>query len=137
MKNKNLARYGNTHNRKTYGESAFNALLKGYIKTAADRGYPFALTRDEFKQITQMDCYYCGAPPSKVKKIKNGHGEYIYNGVDRVDNSKGYSLDNSVTCCNACNVAKNAVPMRIAEKMVEFKERGTGQFRLDDEEPDP
>ena len=28
-------------------------------------------------------------------------------GLDRVDNEKGYSIDNVVTCCEQCNVAKS------------------------------
>ena len=31
------------------------------------------------------------------------------NGVDRVDNTKGYSVDNSVPCCKFCNTAKHTM----------------------------
>lgn len=30
----------------------------------------------------------------------------IYNGIDRIDNAKGYTIENSVTCCKRCNFAK-------------------------------
>jgi hypothetical protein len=30
----------------------------------------------------------------------------VANGIDRVDNTKGYSVDNCVPCCRRCNVAK-------------------------------
>lgn len=31
----------------------------------------------------------------------------MYNGIDRIDNQKGYSLDNVVACCRICNNAKS------------------------------
>lgn len=30
----------------------------------------------------------------------------MINGIDRVDNTKGYSIDNCVAACRRCNVAK-------------------------------
>jgi len=41
-------------------------------------------------------------------KSDSNNGDYIYNGLDRADNSKGYELDNVVPCCGRCNRAKNA-----------------------------
>lgn len=29
-----------------------------------------------------------------------------YNGIDRIDDSIGYTIDNCVTCCRTCNWAK-------------------------------
>ena len=31
------------------------------------------------------------------------------NGIDRVDSSKGYTLENSVPCCKYCNIAKHTM----------------------------
>jgi hypothetical protein len=31
---------------------------------------------------------------------------FCYNGLDRVDNGKGYEIDNVVPCCKECNYAK-------------------------------
>lgn len=31
----------------------------------------------------------------------------LYNGIDRVDSSLGYTVDNVVPCCKLCNQAKN------------------------------
>jgi hypothetical protein len=30
----------------------------------------------------------------------------LYSGIDRKDNNKGYTLENSVSCCTQCNTAK-------------------------------
>ncbi len=35
--------------------------------------------------------------------------EYAHNGVDRLDNAKGYTLENSVPCCKHCNIAKRSM----------------------------
>lgn len=57
----------------------------------------FSLTLEEFDNITQLSCFYCG--------------EYNYNGktngIDRVDNNVGYVLGNCVPCCRFCNVSKS------------------------------
>jgi 5-methylcytosine-specific restriction endonuclease McrA len=56
--------------------------------------------------LCESDCHYCGAHPSNVKKIKSGNGEFIYNGIDRINSSGPYSILNCVTCCEQCNKAK-------------------------------
>lgn len=42
-------------------------------------------------------------------KKKGLNGGYIYNGIDRLNNSKdvGYVKDNVVACCSKCNYIKN------------------------------
>ena len=40
------------------------------------------------------------------RKAASDNTKYIYNGVDRVDNEKGYTVENSVPCCLHCNFAK-------------------------------
>lgn len=72
---------------------------------ALRRGYIFELKFDEYLEIAKKTCVYCG---SKGREIKRGNAAYpfIGNGVDRKDNTKGYTLDNSVPCCNICNRAK-------------------------------
>jgi len=60
-----------------------------------------------------QNCYWCGVPPSSTHKDHLRTGKIMsglvikYNGVDRVDNSKGYTVENSVPCCKYCNRAKN------------------------------
>jgi len=33
--------------------------------------------------------------------------EWAHNGIDRIDSSKGYTIDNCVSCCTECNYAKH------------------------------
>jgi len=103
----------NTSKRKEYGWSAFNLVYNGYINNARHgRGgqKEFRLTKDEAKKLFTSPCFYCGALPSKVRKIKRGYGEFVYNGIDRKDSAKGYTIDNCVSCCEFCNMTKNDTP---------------------------
>lgn len=64
-----------------------------------------AATDDERKNIAlkiakekvEGDCVYCGKPSY----------EEDLNGIDRIDSSKLYLLDNIQSCCGRCNVGKN------------------------------
>lgn len=97
-------------NRKTtfveYGLAAFNALFRRYKREARIRGYAFELEKEDVAYLTKQNCHYCGKPPSTVSKTKNDTGDYIYNGLDRVDNKLGYYIDNVVPCCRECNYSK-------------------------------
>lgn len=94
------------------GEAALNDLLYTYKFRAAKKGYEFVLTKEQFKEITSQNCHYCGCEPKhKVDRPLNGkptryNGDYIYNGIDRKDNLKGYILENSIPCCKNCNSMK-------------------------------
>jgi hypothetical protein len=88
------------------GEAAFNLLYATYRCSAEKRGFEFALTKEDFESLTQRDCFYCGMKPSQLARPQMGGG-YLYNGIDRNDNSQGYTLTNSVPCCKLCNWMKN------------------------------
>jgi hypothetical protein len=94
---------------KPSGIAARNALLNSYQYNAKKRGLEFSLTDEEFFEVTQRSCLYCGVEPRQKVSNKYGqrNGTYLYNGVDRIDNSDGYTRINSASCCGTCNVAKN------------------------------
>jgi hypothetical protein len=71
---------------------------------AKKRGHKWELTDEQVITLMVKDCYYCGAKPSSVSKGTNGN--FIYNGLDRVDNNGGYTTDNIVPCCISCNESK-------------------------------
>lgn len=92
------------------GVARFNDLFLLYQKSAEKRNREFSLTREQFRLLTQSDCYYCGQPPSqRIRAGKECNGDYVYNGVDRVDNTLGYILSNVRPCCKQCNIAKNTM----------------------------
>ena len=66
-----------------------------YRQSAKKRSIKFNLTEEEFCSIAYTPCVYCG----EIQESGNG--------LDRVDSSKGYSIDNCVSCCKVCNYAKH------------------------------
>lgn len=96
------------------GSKGMVKLYKTYQYGAKSRGLEFNLSLEFFAQITKKNCAYCGVSP-KQKSPKTSasqredtkqHQVYIYNGIDRVDNSKGYTEDNCAPCCKFCNYTK-------------------------------
>lgn len=91
---------------------ASGTVYQQYKRNAKSRNMPFDLTKEQLKELIRQDCYYCGNPPLNMVRTFNGrngnniHEPVPYNGIDRVDSSKGYNLDNCVTCCYLCNFAK-------------------------------
>lgn len=89
------------------GEAAFNSLYRRYIKRDKDKNRESSLPKEIFRILTKSNCFYCGRAPSQSLSFKTTVGAYIYNGLDRLDNSKGYTIKNSLPCCKTCNYMKN------------------------------
>ena len=70
-------------------ENKYHSYRIGAIR----RGISFRLALDEFKRHWKKPCVYCGKDIDTI-------------GLDRIDNSKGYSQDNVVPCCTQCNLSK-------------------------------
>jgi len=88
-------------------KGVINHLILQYKRHARNRNLEFALTYNVFSKLISKNCYYCGLPPSNVKRTKNCKEGFIYSGVDRLDSSLGYYLENCVPACVICNRAKN------------------------------
>lgn len=88
------------------GEANFNVLYSIYQKNAKSRNIQFLLEKDRFRELTKQNCYICGRQPETIINRKKSNGKYIYNGIDRIDNNKGYTYENCKACCETCNVAK-------------------------------
>ena len=100
------------NNKLILGLASLRQALRSYKQIARKRECKWDLTEEQFAELTQQDCYYCGAKPANIFNQKGSNGEYIYNGLDRVDNSKGYTMDNVVPCCKICNIAKNNMTLK-------------------------
>ena len=116
-----------------------------YKRTVEKKGLEFNLTKEEFFELIQGYCYYCGAEPTFWSPYINSNGninekwiniinnDYIYetrvkvNGVDRLDSNKGYDLKNCVSCCKQCNIMKNIYSecefLTQVEKIYNFKQK--------------
>ena len=94
---------------KEYGHASRHNVFATYRLRARKKGIPFTITEEEFKIITDKDCYYCGYPPSNKLNNHRYNGSLPYSGIDRVDNSKGYETENCVPCCKWCNGMKSSL----------------------------
>lgn len=80
-----------------------------YKHEAKNRSLDFSLDEQTFERLIFSNCYYCTQEPSKIMKYRQTEVNLIYNGIDRVDNSMGYSTANSVSCCTDCNLMKRTL----------------------------
>ena len=51
--------------------------------------------------------------------VLDNNGDYVYNGIDRIDNNKGYTIDNIVPCCAKCNYAKGKLTLQEFKELIE------------------
>jgi hypothetical protein len=78
------------------------------------------LTIEQFYQLSQMNCYYCGSEllnhrneaanhskSMKRSKYAIDTGNFVFNGLDRIDSNQKHNWNNVVPCCKNCNWAKN------------------------------
>lgn len=89
-------------------DKKFLKVLADYKHSAKRRNIYFDLKLEDFKNNCLNDCHYCGIAPNKNRKKRNSKGFMAvnFNGLDRIDNKKGYVSDNIVPCCSDCNLAK-------------------------------
>jgi hypothetical protein len=85
-----------------------NYHYKNYRLSAETRRLEFPLTKDEFILIVSLPCYYCGIIQPKG-----------FNGIDRLDSTIGYSLDNCKSCCEMCNMMKGTTGQNVFIQRVE------------------
>lgn len=89
---------------------------------------------ENFLRLSQQNCYYCGAKPNNEGKEGNYYKSsskerreavFLYNGIDRIDNSKDHSdINNLVSCCKSCNYAKRD------RTIDQFKEWATNLYNI-------
>jgi len=72
---------------------------KSYKTRAQNKNLEFTITENDHEVITNQDCYICGKESSDVHK----------NGLDRLDNSVGYTLQNIKPACFECNLMKKTM----------------------------
>jgi len=89
-------------------EIRVNRVLFDYRKRATQKGIDFKLTYNQFSNLLDLECYYCGASP-KNSLVQHGKQLEVYQGIDRKDNTIGYTPDNVVPCCIVCNKMKKVL----------------------------
>ena len=67
---------------------------------ARHRGIEWGLTLEQYESVALRPCMYCNGLLGAVE---------TRGGLDRDDNSKGYTFENSVPCCFTCNRLKSNI----------------------------
>lgn len=78
----------------------WNRVARQYRQGARSRKLSFQLTKSQIKTLCLGKCHYCWSSP-----MEDALG-LERNGIDRVDNVEGYTISNTVTCCQMCNRMK-------------------------------
>ena len=92
--------------------SILRYLYYRYKRWAKHDGKEFSLSLDEYIQIVESNCSYCGSKPPQIFSYRDHKpiiSEVFANGIDRIDSSIGYVIDNVTTCCKACNYSKRCM----------------------------
>lgn len=90
-------------------EASINTAFSQYKDSAIKRGKAWQLSKEEFILLSSQNCHYCDFPPSLKSKARNEAAQYVFSGLDRVDNNIGYIFDNCVPACKFCNYAKRTM----------------------------
>lgn len=100
-------------------EVPFRALVRVYRENAKRTGKVFTLSIKRIRKLTSSNCTYCGVAPAQESKHRTHDGKirknsppYVYNGIDRVNNSLGYTIKNCVSCCKICNYMKQGLSQK-------------------------
>ena len=72
---------------------------KAYKTRAEKKILTFELTKEMFDMIRNNACFYCNKENTKTHS----------NGIDRADNTNGYTVENSRPCCSECNYMKGSL----------------------------
>lgn len=85
------------------GAANLNRQFAQYQSSASKRNLEFELSIEHFEKLINSKCAYCGSAPHNRTRGKN---TITTNGIDRIDNNKGYTIENSTPCCKLCNISK-------------------------------
>lgn len=88
---------------------------------------PWDISREDYALLRQEPCFYCDGPLPP-------HGK----GLDRLDESRGYEIDNVVPCCRFCNGMRHGLGLSILQfrRVIAIYRQRHGTFKWPGYEPD-
>ncbi len=113
-------RQGFIDNRETaVAKVLYGKMKKRHVSKLEDDIQEF-ITFEDFLIKIHEPCHYCGAVDTSY--LSDRATDYVlhYNGLDRLDSSKGYRKDNTVSCCVDCNIAKGTM---MVDEFADFLKR--------------
>lgn len=81
--------------------------FKSYKYRASKKEIKFDLPYRLFKELSLSECYICN-------KLDDN-----FNGIDRINNDIGYTVNNSFSCCWTCNRAKSNMSIELFTVWIE------------------
>ncbi len=81
--------------------------LTDYKIRAKEKNLEWDITDEEARKYFNSKCYYCNM-------LTN------YNGIDRLDSTKGYTKNNIVSCCKICNYMKGIKSVEDFIKIIKY-----------------
>ena len=87
-------------------ERVENSLIREYKHSAKQRNITYSLSDNLLLQLVKDPCNYCNSEPFKPHREDNN---FLYNGLDRINNNIGYLESNVVPCCFICNKMKGVL----------------------------
>ena len=96
---------------KSSKDTAIHSLFTNHKRHAKRRNKEFTLSKGLFEELILGKCFYCKSDHSNIFNVKElkfrkGKRVFKYNGIDRINNSLGYTKENTVSCCKVCNNGK-------------------------------
>lgn len=99
-------RSNNKEHLKAWRMQNVNYMLHAIKGQAKAKGIPWELQEEHAQKMMTSPCVYCAYVTE----------EHV-NGIDRMDNNKGYTENNCVSCCKYCNFIKKALdPITFIER---------------------
>src|ERR1035437_824954 len=78
-------------------------------ESAGKRGLTFTLTMEDIEELlVEKKCFYCEKRGTYTHDTQD-KGVIRSCGIDRVNNTEGYTKINCVPCCKMCNRTKGAM----------------------------
>lgn len=90
-------------------DTIYDKLYGKFLWGANNRGLEVNISKEDYCRLICNECFYCDKIGSN-NVLKGQLGPTFkgvrFNGIDRLDNNKGYLKGNCVTCCCNCNAMK-------------------------------
>lgn len=97
-------------NRRYTDSQAKNAVYGRYKSSAKQRNIEWDISKEDFFSKISLPCIYCDNKETSfftAPKSSPWSKSFKFTGLDRIDNSLGYTVKNVQPCCKWCNYAKS------------------------------
>jgi len=85
---------------------SWKTIVYNYVRSAQRRNIKMKLSKGDIATLISSPCAYCGDLSER------------FNGIDRINNNKDYSLKNCVSCCWQCNKWKSNLTIQEFENHI-------------------